>query len=156
MTIPIQVTVNGQLEALEVEPHESLLGMLRERLDLTGAKEGCNEGECGACVVLLDGRAVNSCLVLAVEANGRAVTTIEGLGHAGALHPLQQAFLEHRAVQCGFCSPGMIMGVVGFLEENPNPSDAEILARMNRYLCRCSHYPTILRAIRRASSGSGK
>ncbi|HOX47453.1 MAG TPA: (2Fe-2S)-binding protein [Myxococcota bacterium] len=155
MTIAIQVTVNGQLEALEVEPHESLLGMLRERLDLTGAKEGCNEGECGACVVLLDGRAVNSCLVLAVEANGRAVTTIEGLGHAGALHPLQQAFLEHSAVQCGFCSPGMIMTALGLLNENPTPSEADIRQALSGNLCRCTGYRQIIDAVQAAAAALG-
>jgi carbon-monoxide dehydrogenase small subunit len=147
MGIPIRVLVNGQLESLQVEPDESLLAMLRERLDLTGAKEGCNEGECGACVVLLDGKAVNACLVLAAEADGREVTTIEGLGRAGALHPLQRAFLAHQAVQCGFCTPGMIMTAAALLRENPDPSEAEIRTALSGNLCRCTGYRQILDAV---------
>jgi len=147
MGIPIRVMVNGQLESLQVEPDESLLAMLRERLDLTGAKEGCNEGECGACVVLLDGKAVNACLVLAAEADGREVTTIEGLGRAGALHPLQRAFLAHQAVQCGFCTPGMVMTAAALLRENPDPSEAEIRTALSGNLCRCTGYRQILDAV---------
>lgn len=152
MAIPIRVMVNGQLEALEVEPHESLLSALRERLDLTGAKEGCNEGECGACVVLVDGKAVNACLVLAAEVDGQTVTTIEGLGRAGALHPLQKAFLAHQAVQCGFCSPGMILTALGLLTENPSPTEEDVRRALSGNLCRCTGYRQILDAVQTAAA----
>ncbi|NMB73647.1 MAG: (2Fe-2S)-binding protein [Myxococcales bacterium] len=151
MAIPIRVKVNGQVEALEVAPDESLLSMLRERLDLTGAKEGCNEGECGACVVLLDGKAVNACLVLAAEADGHEVTTIEGLGRPGALHPLQKAFLAHQAVQCGFCTPGMIMTALSLLLENPAPTEEEVRTAISGNLCRCTGYRQILDAVQAAA-----
>lgn len=151
MAIPIQVKVNGEVESLEVAPDESLLSMLRERLDLTGAKEGCNEGECGACVVLLDGKAVNACLVLAAEADGHEVTTIEGLGRPGALHPLQKAFLAHQAVQCGFCTPGMIMTALSLLLENPSPTEDEVRTALSGNLCRCTGYRQILDAVQTAA-----
>ncbi len=151
MAIPIRLKVNGQAESLEVAPDESLLSMLRERLDLTGAKEGCNEGECGACVVLLDGKAVNACLVLAAEADGHEVTTIEGLGRPGALHPLQKAFLAHQAVQCGFCTPGMIMTALSLLLENPDPTEEEVRTALSGNLCRCTGYRQILDAVQAAA-----
>ncbi len=143
----IHVRVNGVLESHEVPVGMSLLTFLRDVLDLTGAKEGCNEGECGACVVLMDGRAVNSCLVLAVDADGREVTTVEGLGRAGRLHPLQQAFLDHQAVQCGFCTPGMLLSALALLTENPNPGEDQIRTAMAGNLCRCTGYRQILDAI---------
>ena len=143
----IHVRVNGLQESHEVPDGMSLLSFLREVLDLTGAKEGCNEGECGACVVLLDGAAVNACLVLAADADGREVTTVEGLGRIRRLHPIQQAFLDHHAVQCGYCSPGMILNALALLTENPHPTEAEIKEGMAGNLCRCTGYRQIIDAI---------
>jgi aerobic-type carbon monoxide dehydrogenase small subunit (CoxS/CutS family) len=143
----IQVRVNGQLEKQEVQPNQTLLSFLRENLNLTGAKEGCNEGECGACMVLLDGKAVNSCLVLAVEADGHEVTTIEGVGQYPTLHPLQTAFLKHHAVQCGFCSPGMIITAMGLLRENPEPDEQQVRQALSGNLCRCTGYRQIIDAV---------
>ena len=143
----IGVRVNGQEERHEVSASQTLLSFLRDSLDLTGAKEGCNEGECGACVVLLDGKAVNSCLVLAVEADGHEVTTIEGLGNERALHPLQKAFLAGHAVQCGFCTPGAILSALSLLTENPNPTEEEIRQALSGNLCRCTGYRQIIDAV---------
>ncbi len=143
----IQVRVNGILESRQVEGNQTLLAFLRDTLDLTGAKEGCNEGECGACVVLLDGAAVNSCLILAAEVDGHAVTTIEGIGDGQNLHPLQQAFLDHHAVQCGFCTPGVILTALSLLERNKNPSEQEIREALSGNLCRCTGYRQIIDAI---------
>jgi aerobic-type carbon monoxide dehydrogenase small subunit (CoxS/CutS family) len=151
MSTTIALRVNGQDERHDVEPNQTLLAFLRDTLDLTGAKEGCNEGECGACMVLVDGRAVNSCLMLAVEASGREITTIEGIGDAAHLHPLQAAFLKHSAVQCGFCTPGMIMTALGLLAENPDPDEAAVREAMAGSLCRCTGYRQILDAIREAA-----
>ena len=123
-----------------------------DTLNLTGAKEGCNEGECGACLVLFDGKAVNSCLMLAVEADGHEVTTSEGLGKAGQLHPLQQAFLDHQAVQCGFCTPGMIVAAAGLLADNPDPSEAEVRTALAGNLCRCTGYRQIIDAVKDAAA----
>ena len=143
----ICVRVNGVEERQEVDAKQTLLDFLRDTLDLTGSKEGCNEGECGACMVLLDGKAVNGCLMLAVEADGHEVATIEGVGHAGHLHPLQTAFLKHHAVQCGFCTPGMIMTSVAMLQENPSPTELEIRTALSGNLCRCTGYLQIIDAI---------
>lgn len=143
----ISVRVNGMVEEHEVEPHVSLLTFLRETLDLTGAKEGCNEGECGSCMVLLDGKAVNACLTLAVEVDGHEITTIEGVGDAKRLHPLQSAFLKNHAVQCGFCTPGMIMTTLGLIAENPSPTEQEIKVALAGNLCRCTGYRQIIDAI---------
>ncbi len=143
----ISVAINGVLETAEVPPNLSLLHFLRENLNLTGAKEGCNEGECGSCIVLLEGKPVNSCLTLAVEADGLNVTTIEGLGSYPKLHPLQSAFLAHTAVQCGFCTPGMIMTAAGLLNENPDPSEDEIRKALSGNLCRCTGYRQIIDAV---------
>jgi len=156
MTTPIRVRVNGVEESCQVEPNQTLLSFLRETLNLTGAKEGCNEGECGACMVLIDGRAVNSCLVLAVEADGREVTTIEGLGDARGLHPVQQAFLKLHAVQCGFCSPGMIVTAVALLRENPKPSEDEVRRALAGNLCRCTGYRQIIDAVHEAARAMGE
>jgi carbon-monoxide dehydrogenase small subunit len=143
----ITVRVNGIDETHEVEANQTLLAFLRDTLDLTGAKEGCNEGECGACIVLLDGKAVNGCLTLAVEADGHEVVTIESLGTADKLHPMQKAFLDNHAVQCGFCTPGMILTSLAVLEENPAPSEAQLRTAMSGNLCRCTGYKQILDAI---------
>lgn len=152
MNQTISLRVNGLAETHEVPATQTLLRFLRETLDLTGAKEGCNEGECGACLVLLDGRAVNACLILAVETDGREVTTIEGIGHAGDLHPLQAAFLKHAAVQCGFCTPGMIIAALGLLRDNPDPSEEEVRWAMSGNLCRCTGYRQIIDAVHEAAA----
>jgi aerobic-type carbon monoxide dehydrogenase small subunit (CoxS/CutS family) len=147
----ITVRVNGIAETHEVADNQTLLSFLRDTLDLTGAKEGCNEGECGACIVLLDRKAVNSCLMLAVEADGHEVTTIEGLAKDGVLHPLQQALLNHSAVQCGFCTPGVILTATALLHENPSPTEADIRTALAGNLCRCTGYRQIIDAVVEAS-----
>jgi carbon-monoxide dehydrogenase small subunit len=143
----ITLTVNGAHRTIDVESHHSLLATLRDELSLTGTKECCAEGECGACTVLLNGRAVNSCLVLAVECEGEDVVTIEGLGRQGHLGPLQQAFVETGAVQCGFCIPGMIVAATCLLSSNPHPSEDEIRAGLAGNLCRCAGYSRIVMAV---------
>jgi xanthine dehydrogenase YagT iron-sulfur-binding subunit len=148
----LQLQVNGQTHALEVEPRVTLLDALRERLHLTGTKKGCDQGQCGACTVHVDGRRVLSCLMLAAQAEGRAVTTIEGLeGEDGALHAVQAAFLEADAFQCGYCTPGQIMSAVSVIREGRTGSDAEIREAMAGNLCRCGAYPNIVTAVRRAA-----
>jgi carbon-monoxide dehydrogenase small subunit len=156
MKRPITIDVNGRSETCEVPPSRTLLQVLRDDLDLTGAKEGCNEGECGACMVLLDGRPVNSCLVLAVEADGREVTTIEGLSRDGRLHPVQQAFLKLQAVQCGYCTPGMVVTVVGLLARNPDPTEEDVRTALAGNLCRCTGYRQILDAVAEAAAATRK
>jgi len=148
---PIRLTVNGKPEEASVPAAMTLLEFLRERLYLTGAKEGCGAGECGACTVLLDGLPVTACLVLAVEGDGREVRTVEGEAKATGLSVLQRAFIEEGAIQCGFCTPGMIMSARGLLERNPNPTDAEIVEAIAGNLCRCTGYEAIVAAIRRAA-----
>ena len=148
----ITLEVNGASETEEVEVGMTLLRFLRDRLDLTGTTEGCNEGECGSCMVLLDGRPVNSCLVLAVEAGGGKVTTIEGLSKDGALHPIQEAFLAHASIQCGFCTPGMVVTAVALLRQNPDPSEEEIRSALAGNLCRCTGYRQIVDAVRGAAA----
>ena len=147
----VQVEINGVDHQLELEPRVTLLDMLRERLQLTGTKKGCNRGECGACTVLLDGRRVNACLVLAVAAAGRKVTTIEGLANGPNLHPVQQAFIDHDAFQCGFCTSGQIMSAVGCIAEGHTSSNAEIREWMSGTICRCSAYPQIAAAVEAAA-----
>ena len=147
----IRFKLNGREIEAEVEPNTLLLNLLREHLHLTGAKYGCGIGECGACTVLLDGEPILSCLTLAVEVDGREVTTIEGLARDGELHPLQRAFLEEGAVQCGFCTPGMILTAKALLEENPNPSEDEIREYLKGNLCRCTGYVNIVKAVKRAA-----
>jgi carbon-monoxide dehydrogenase small subunit len=139
--------VNGETELLEVESHRTLLQILREDLDLTGTKDGCNNGECGACTVLFDGQPVNACLVLAVEADGHEVVTIEGLVQDGVLDPLQRAFINRNAVQCGFCTPGMIISAKALLDRNPRPSEMEIRQAIAGNLCRCTGYTRIVEAV---------
>ncbi len=147
----ITLTVNGKPREVAIEPRQSLLQVLREELHLMGTKEGCSEGECGACTVFLDGQTVDSCLIFGVEADGRDVVTIEGLALGDALHPVQKAFAEHGAVQCGFCTPGMILAAVALLERNPNPTDADIRRGIAGNLCRCTGYVKIVEAIQAAA-----
>ena len=149
--IPISLTVNGTLREIEVEPHELLLDVIRDRLGLTGAKRSCDVQVCGACTLLLDGRPVSSCTLLAIEARGREVLTIEGLARNGKLHPLQEAFIEHGGFQCGFCTPGMILTAKTLLDENPDPSEEEIIQFMQGNLCRCTGYKKIIESIMAAA-----
>ena len=151
MSITIELELNGQLQRFEIAENETLLYLLRERAGLTGAKKGCDLGECGACTVIMDGRAVNSCCVFAVQADGRRVETIEGLGSPDHPHPLQQAFIDAGAIQCGFCTPGMIMAAKALLDRNPRPSRAEIRQALSGNLCRCTGYEKIERAVEMAS-----
>jgi len=146
----IRFAVNGGERAVETDPERPLLEVLREDLELTGTKYGCGEGQCGACSVLLDGKRVNSCRIPVSRAEGKAVVTIEGVANGDELHPIQRAFLDEGAFQCGFCTAGMIVSAVELLERRPNPTDAEIIAGMNRNICRCCSYPSIVRAVRRA------
>ncbi|RLB18924.1 MAG: (2Fe-2S)-binding protein [Deltaproteobacteria bacterium] len=152
----IKITVNGQEYDLSVEPNLTLLDLLRERLGLTGTKKGCDEGDCGACTVLLNGKAVSSCLVLAVEANGKDVLTIEGVELEGgdSLHPLQKAFVENGAIQCGFCTPGMILSAKALLDKNPHPSQTQIRRAISGNLCRCTGYQKIVEAIETVCNGN--
>jgi aerobic-type carbon monoxide dehydrogenase small subunit (CoxS/CutS family) len=148
----LELQVNGARRRVEVDGERSLLNVLRDELDLTGAKYGCGEGQCGACTVLVDGRAVRSCLTQAASVEGKQITTVEGLERNGDLHPLQEAFLAVDAMQCGYCTAGMIMSGVGLLKKTPNPTDAEILRAMEGNLCRCGTYPRIVAAIRQAAN----
>jgi aerobic carbon-monoxide dehydrogenase small subunit len=145
--VRVQATINGEEVEFLCDPRQSLLEVLRETLGLTGAKEGCNNGNCGACNVILDGALVNSCLVLAVEINGRLVTTIEGIATPHGLHPLQEKFIAHAALQCGFCTPGFIVAAKALLDQNPNPSETEIRQWLAGNLCRCTGYDRIVRAV---------
>jgi aerobic-type carbon monoxide dehydrogenase small subunit (CoxS/CutS family) len=147
----LQLTVDGVPLSAAVEPGRTLLRALRDDLGRTGPKEGCDDSECGACMVLIDGRPVNSCSYLALQANGRSVTTVEGLGHGGALHPLQRAFIEGGGIQCGFCTPGMLVSAAALLEADPDPSDEAIRDALAGNLCRCTGYQPIIEAVRRAA-----
>jgi aerobic-type carbon monoxide dehydrogenase small subunit (CoxS/CutS family) len=148
MDSTISFTVNGQSRTITTDPQRPLLEVLREDLQLTGTKYGCGEGQCRACTVLLDGKSVTSCRTPVGDADKKAVVTIEGLAKGEKLHPVQEAFLSEGAFQCGYCTTGMIMGVVGLLNEKSKPTEEEILSRMQRHLCRCCSYPVILKAIR--------
>jgi xanthine dehydrogenase YagT iron-sulfur-binding subunit len=152
--IAITVTVNGTEHRLQVAPWTTLLDLLRERLQLSGTKKGCDQGQCGACTVLVDGKRVNSCLTLAVMKDGASITTIEGLGQA-ALHPMQQAFIDHDAFQCGYCTPGQICSAVGLLAERRADSDAAIRELMSGNICRCGAYVNIVAAIRAVQDSAG-
>jgi carbon-monoxide dehydrogenase small subunit len=147
----VAITVNGVRREADVEPRTLLVDFLREGLGLTGTKIGCDTSQCGACTVHLDGHAVKSCTVLAVQADGEAVTTIEGLAQNGALHPMQEAFWEQHGLQCGFCTPGMIMTAVELIEANPNATDEDIRYGLEGNLCRCTGYENIVRAVREAA-----
>ena len=152
--VEVRLRVNGRDHQLAADARTTLLDLVREQLQLTGTKKGCNFGECGACTVHLDGRRVNACMVLAAAADGREVTTIEGLAAGGRLHPVQQAFIDHDGLQCGFCTPGQIMSAVALLAEGHAGSDAEIREWMSGNLCRCAAYPQITAAVREVAAGS--
>jgi len=154
-THTITVTVNGAVERLEVPSNMTLLQMLRDKLALTGTKNGCEAGECGACTVLVDGEPFNSCMMLAVETDGREVVTVEGLAPEGRLSPLQEAFVEHNAVQCGFCTPGMLIAATALLRRNSNPTEEEIKEALVGNLCRCTGYVRIIDAIQAAAGKGG-
>jgi carbon-monoxide dehydrogenase small subunit len=143
----IKLRVNGQKREIMVEPRQTLLDTLRYNIGLTGTKEGCGDGNCGSCTVLLNGQVVNSCLVFAIEVDGQEITTIEGLYQGGRLHPLQQSFIDEGAVQCGFCTPGMILTAKALLDSNPHPTEAEARLAIAGNLCRCTGYDKIVRAI---------
>ncbi len=156
MKFLIDLTVNGEAYQLEVEPQTTLLELLRNQLHLTGTKEGCGLGDCGACIVLVEGKPVNSCLMLAVDAKGREVVTIEGLETNGQLHPLQQSFLEKGAVQCGFCTPAMILSAKSLLDKNPGAGEMEIREALSGVLCRCGSYKKIIAAVLAAGGKKGE
>ena len=147
MKVPLTLTVNGVAYPLEVEPGVTLLRAVREHVGLTGAKEGCDDSECGACMMLLDGRPVNACSYLALQAEGRAVTTVEGLAADDDLSPLQRAILEHGGVQCGFCTPGMLISATALLAKNPSPTEDEVRIGLSGNLCRCTGYDGIVKAV---------
>ena len=147
----IGMTVNGAVQQHDVEPRTLLVQFLREACVLTGTKVGCDTSSCGACTIMVDGEPVKSCTVLGVQADGAEITTIEGLAGNGELHPVQQAFHEQHALQCGFCTPGMVMSVVGFLDENPSPSEQEIRKALEGNLCRCTGYQNIVKAVQAAA-----
>ncbi len=147
MKQPIELKVNGESYEVEVDAHRTLLEVLRENLGLTGAKEGCDLGTCGTCTVLIDGKAVLSCLTLAVDSQGKEITTIEGLAKDGKLHPLQQNFVDHGAIQCGFCTSGMVLSAKAMLGENPKPTAEEVKRGISGNLCRCTGYTKIVEAV---------
>jgi carbon-monoxide dehydrogenase small subunit len=150
----ITLTVNNDKHEIAVAPNRTLTQVLREDLQLLGTKEGCGIGDCGACTVILDGRPVNSCLVLAVQADGSEITTIEGVAQGRELHPLQQAFVDHGAIQCGFCTPGMILAAKSLLDKNPEPEESDIRQALSGNLCRCTGYQKIVEAVQAASGAT--
>ena len=147
----ITLTVNGESYEALVKPNSTLLDVLRDQLELTGSKRGCDAGDCGSCTVIMDGRPVNACLVLALKAEGREITTIEGLAEGTQLHPIQEAFVEYGAIQCGFCTPGMVLSAKALLDRNPKPTEEEIKSGIAGNLCRCTGYIKIVEAIQAAS-----
>jgi carbon-monoxide dehydrogenase small subunit len=153
--VHVSAVINGEPTEFLVEPRQSLLETLRDVLGLYGAKEGCNDGNCGACSVLLNGRLVNSCLVLGVEAQGAEITTVEGLARGSELHPLQQSFLEHAALQCGICTPGFLISAKALLDQEPHPSEQRIRFWLSGNLCRCTGYDKIVRAVQDAADKMG-
>jgi aerobic-type carbon monoxide dehydrogenase small subunit (CoxS/CutS family) len=150
----LTLNINGESRAVEADPAASLLSVLRDDLDLTGAKYGCGEAQCGACTVLLDGKAIRSCITPVQGAVGKAITTIEGLAKDGELHPLQQAFLEEDAMQCGYCTAGMIMSAAALLKRNSEPTETEVISALQGNICRCGAYPRIVTAVRKAASSA--
>jgi carbon-monoxide dehydrogenase small subunit len=152
--IPITLYVNGETYPLEVAPHRTLLEVLREDLALTGTKSNCQAGECGACTVIVDGRAINACLYLAVRADGKPITTVEGLAGPDGLHPVQEAFIHHAAVQCGYCTPGFIVSAVAELDRNPQPTEEAMLEAVVGHICRCTGYTGIRQALRAVVAGA--
>lgn len=152
----ILLSVNGEKRGVFIEPNSTLLDVLREELSLTGVKEACGKGECGACTVLVDGNPVNSCITLALEAEGKEIETIEGLANGGDLHPLQEAFIEHHSFQCGFCTPGIIMTAKAFLDRNPDPTEPEIKNAIAGNICRCTGYDNIVDGILNAAKEINK
>lgn len=148
---PVQVKVNGKMKSAEVEPRLLLVHLLRDEFDLTGTHIGCDTSQCGACTVMLDGMAVKSCTILAIQADGAEITTVEGLGSREELHPIQQGFWEKHGLQCGFCTPGVMMAVNGLLQKNINPSEAEIREALDGVICRCTGYQFIVKAIQHAA-----
>jgi carbon-monoxide dehydrogenase small subunit len=152
--VQVQVTVNGQRQTMEVEPRLLLVHLLRDELGLTGTHVGCDTGNCGACTVTLDGASCKSCTVLAVQADGSEVTTIEGMGSEGDLHPLQEAFWAEHGLQCGYCTPGMIMAAADLLERNPDPTEEEVRHGLEGNLCRCTGYHNIVKAVRSAAQAT--
>ena len=152
----IELKVNGEVHEVLVEPHRTLLEVLREKLGLTGTKEACDTGECGSCAVLMDGIPINSCLVLALDARGKEIVTIEGLADGSKLHPLQKAFKDHGATQCGYCTPGMIITAKALLDDNPKPTEQEIREAISGNLCRCTGYGKVIEAIQAVAEEGGK
>ena len=152
----ITFTVNGRQQTVTTDPERPLLEVLREDLGLTGTKCGCGEGQCGACTVLIDGKSNVSCMMPVADADQQTILTVEGLTEGDELHPVQEAFLAEGALQCGYCTPGMIMSVVGLLNESPDPSETEILSRMEGHLCRCCGYANIIRAVKHAAALAGR
>ena len=151
MSTPIQLKINGKTYSLHVENNEILLNVIRDRLNLTGIKYGCGIGECGSCTVLADGRPILSCQTLAVSMEGKKIVTIEGIGKPGALHPLQETFIDEGAIQCGFCTPGMILAAKALLDRNPDPSNEDIKNALRGNFCRCTGYVNIIKAVRAAA-----
>ncbi|NIS60277.1 MAG: 2Fe-2S iron-sulfur cluster binding domain-containing protein [Proteobacteria bacterium] len=147
MTRLIQLKVNGEIHEVSVRANETLLDVIRYKLELTGTKKGCDTGQCGSCTILLDGKPVTSCLILAIEARGKEILTVEGLAKNGQLHPLQEAFVEEGAVQCGYCTPGMLLSAKALLDENPSPTEEEVKEAISGNLCRCTGYVKIVTAI---------
>ena len=156
MTIRVNMRVNGVDRSVEIQPHESLGRVLNGRLGLNGVRISCKEGECGACTVLVDGEAVTSCIMLAVQAGGRDIQTIEGLGTPDDLHPIQQAFVDEHGFQCSFCTPGFVMSSKALLEATPHPDASEIAKGLSGHICRCGTYPNIIRAVQRAAEELGQ
>ena len=152
----LEMRVNGETVEVDVEPSTMLLDVLRDELGLIGVKEGCGKGECGVCTVILDGKAVPSCLVPAMIATGKEVLTIEGMGRLGKLHPIQEAFIEHGAIQCGFCTPGMVLSAKALLDSNPDPTEEEVRVAISGNLCRCTGYVKIVDAVLAAAQGCKK
>jgi len=154
--VPIKLIVNGRKQEIYVEPRRTLLDALRKDLGITGTKKGCDEGTCGACTVILDGKAIYSCMVLAIECEGRSIETIEGLEKEGQLHPIQRAFIDYDGLQCGFCTPGQIMSVKALLDKNPKPTTEELHHSLVGNLCRCGAYPKIIKAALKAAENYRK